>query len=114
MTENTSQDEIIEQLLKILQERGEIALELARKAVLEEEIESKEVKEALIYFINEYWHDVTRPALFSLVCESHATNTIIITIVSISWIILCIFPPYKYCLYFEILKVYNKHLNIGK
>jgi len=66
----SSQEEMMEQVQKILEERGRKALEKARKTVLEEEIECKEVREALKYFITEYWHDVARPALLSLVCEA--------------------------------------------
>ena len=70
MNETVSQEEIIEQFQKLLEERGRKALEMARKTVLEEEIESKEVREALEYFMNEYWHDTARPALLSLACEA--------------------------------------------
>jgi len=65
-----SQEEMIEQVQRILEERGRKALEMARKTVLEEEIECKEVSEALKYFMIEYWHDVARPALLSLACEA--------------------------------------------
>ena len=64
------QDEITEQLLKLLHERGKEGLELARKAILEEKIESKVVKDALNYYMTECWHNVTRPALLSLGCEA--------------------------------------------
>ena len=70
MKKAPSQEEMMEQVQKILEERGRKALEMARKTVLEEEIESKEVQEALKYFMTEYWHDVARPALLSLVCEA--------------------------------------------
>ncbi|MEJ2244160.1 MAG: polyprenyl synthetase family protein [Candidatus Bathyarchaeota archaeon] len=70
MHKTSSQDKLIEQLQKILHSRGEKALKLAREKVLEENLESKKVKEALTYFMNEYWHDVTRPALLSIVCEA--------------------------------------------
>ena len=43
---------------------------MARKTVLEEKIESEDVREALKYFMTEYWHDVARPALLSLVYEA--------------------------------------------
>jgi len=79
-----SQEEITEQLLKLLEERGKKALELARKTVLEEKIESKEVQEALKYFMTEYWHDVTRPALLSLVCEAVGGDPDITTPIAIS------------------------------
>jgi len=65
-----SQEEMMEQVQKILEERGRKALEMARKTVLEEEIECREVREALKYFMTEYWHDVARPALLSLACEA--------------------------------------------
>jgi len=70
MNETPSQEEVSKKLLKLLEERGKKALEMARKTVLEEKIESKEVHEALKYFMNEFWHDVTRPALLSLGCEA--------------------------------------------
>jgi geranylgeranyl diphosphate synthase type I len=70
MNETTKQEEITQQLQKLLHERGKKTLELARKTVLEEKIESKEVQEALKYFMTEYWHDVARPALLSLACEA--------------------------------------------
>ncbi|PVX27591.1 MAG: hypothetical protein CW716_01540 [Candidatus Bathyarchaeum sp.] len=70
MNETSNQEEITEQLMKLLNERGKEALELARETVLEEKIESKEAKDALRYFMTEYWRDVTRPGLLSLVCEA--------------------------------------------
>jgi geranylgeranyl diphosphate synthase type I len=70
MTKASSQDEMVEQVQKILEERGRKALEMARKTVLEEEIGCREVREALKYFMTEYWHDVARPALLSLACEA--------------------------------------------
>jgi geranylgeranyl pyrophosphate synthase len=65
-----SGDEMVEQVEKLLEERGKEALEIARNEILQEKVESKEVQEALTYFMTEYWHDVTRPALMSLVCEA--------------------------------------------
>ena len=68
--EDLGQEETIVQVQKILKERGRKALEIARKTVLDEEIECKEIREALKYFMTEYWHDVARPALLSLACEA--------------------------------------------
>ena len=65
-----SQEEIMEQVQKILEERGRKALEMARQTILQEEIECKEVREALKYFMTEYWQDLARPALLSLCCEA--------------------------------------------
>lgn len=84
MNKNSNQEEIIGQLQKLLQERGRTGLALARKTALEEKIESKEVKEALDYFVNECWHDVTRPALLSLVCEAVGGDPDITTPIAIS------------------------------
>jgi geranylgeranyl pyrophosphate synthase len=89
MNETPSQEEITKQLLKLLEERGKKALEMAKKTVLEEKIESTEVREALKYFMTEYWHDVTRPGLLSLVCEAvggdpHLTTPIAVPLILIS------------------------------
>jgi len=67
---NNEKERIIEEVQKLLEERGRKPLEMVRKAILEEEIESKEVKEALHYFITEYWHDLARPTLMSICCEA--------------------------------------------
>ncbi len=67
---NISPEEAMKQLLKIFKERGSKALEMARKEVLQENIECKEAREALRYFMTEYWHDLARPTLLSLACEA--------------------------------------------
>ena len=84
MKETTSQEEITEQLQKLLHERGKEGLELARKTISDEKIESKEVREALEYFMNEYWHDFTSSALLSLVCEAVGGDPKITTPVAVS------------------------------
>lgn len=65
-----TQKEMIDQVQGILEERGSRALKMARQAVLEEKIECKEIKEALMYFMTEYWNDKTSPTLLSLACEA--------------------------------------------
>jgi len=80
---HSSQEEMMEQVQKILEERGRKALEMARQTILQEEIECKEVREALKYFMTEYWHDVARPALLSLACESVGGNPDITTPIAI-------------------------------
>lgn len=84
-----TQEEIIDQAQKILEERGTKALEMARQAVLEEKIECKEIKEALRYFMTEYWNDLVRPTLLSLVCEAvggdpKLTNSVAVPMILIS------------------------------
>src|SRR3990170_1913765 len=65
-----SQEELERQVRELLVEKGSKALEQARNEVLQEHIECKEVREALTYFITEYWQDLTRPTLISLACEA--------------------------------------------
>ena len=84
MKETTSQEEITNQLQTLLHERGKEGLDLARKTISDEKIESKEVREALDYFMNEYWHDFTSSALLSLVCEAVGGDPKITTPIAIS------------------------------
>lgn len=70
---NKKIDDANEQMQKLFEERGTKALELARKAILEEKIESKEVKDALQFFMKR-WRDVARPGLLSIVCQSVGGN----------------------------------------
>ena len=67
---NNENEEIIGKVQKLMEERGRKPLEMARKAILEEKIESKEVREALHYFMTEYWQDLARPTLMSICCEA--------------------------------------------
>jgi geranylgeranyl pyrophosphate synthase len=69
---------------KLLKERGSKALEEARKTILQEKVECKEVREALTYFMQEYWHDLARPALLSLVCEAVGGDPELTTPIAIS------------------------------
>jgi len=64
------QKEMMEQVEKILTERGSRALEEARNQILHEKIECNEAREALTYFMSEYWRDVFGPTLLSLSCEA--------------------------------------------
>jgi geranylgeranyl pyrophosphate synthase len=84
MSETFNQEKITGQLQKLLYSRGKEGLELARKAILDEKIDSKEVQEALNYFINDYWHDFTSSALLSLVCEAVGGDPKITTPVAVS------------------------------
>jgi len=53
-----------------MEERGRKPLETIKKIVLDENIECKEVKEALDYFITKFWRDLARPTLMSICCEA--------------------------------------------
>jgi len=67
---SNKQKNVIEQVQKLLERRGSKALEEARKTILQEEVECKEVREALTYFMQEYWQDLARPTLLSIACEA--------------------------------------------
>jgi len=84
----SAKEEITEQVEKILNERGSKALEAARNEILQEEIECKEAREALTYFMTEYWHDVARPALLSLACEAVGGDPNITTPIAIPMILI--------------------------
>lgn len=58
------------QLQKLFKQKGLKTLEKARKTILAERIESREIKEALHYFMTACWHDTARPGLLALVSES--------------------------------------------
>jgi geranylgeranyl diphosphate synthase, type I len=53
----------------ILQEKGRIAVDLARRRVLYEQLEHASLRDALRYF-SEGWNDFLHPALVSLACEA--------------------------------------------
>jgi geranylgeranyl pyrophosphate synthase len=69
-----SPEETMKQLQKIFKKRGSKALEMARNEILEEKFESKQVQDALTYFMIQYWHDLARPTLLSLSCEAVGGN----------------------------------------
>ncbi len=67
--EHKSTQKKIEQVNKLLEERSKEALELAKKELLEEEFESKEIKDALTYY-SQSWRDVLHPGLLSIACDA--------------------------------------------
>ena len=83
-----SPEEAMKQLQKIFKERGSKALEMARRKILQEKIESKEAREALTYFMTEYWHDLARPTLLSLACEAVGGEPKLTTPIAISMILI--------------------------
>ncbi|MFC1487717.1 polyprenyl synthetase family protein [Thermoproteota archaeon] len=84
MKDTISEEEMIEQVQAILEERGRTVMEMARKTVLEEKIESKEVREALEYFMNEkVTPSSITPAFLSLVCEAVGGDPKITTSIAI-------------------------------
>lgn len=79
---------IIEQMQKIFQERGSKALEMAQKEVLQERVECREVREALDYFMTQYWQGLARPTLLSLVCEAVGGDPDLTTPTAVSMILI--------------------------
>jgi len=65
-----SSKKLMEKVIKLFDERGRKAYEVAREEILSEEIEYEPVRDALEYFIGELWHNSQHPALLSLACES--------------------------------------------
>lgn len=67
-----SGEKLSEYIARLFKERGKEALEIARAIVMEEaeKIDCKEAREALEYFMNEYWKDTARAALLSIACET--------------------------------------------
>jgi len=62
-----------EMLVEELKRRSRKAIELAKKAILAEKTESKEVQEALEHYTL-HWNDFTHPGLFSIACEAVGTD----------------------------------------
>ncbi len=85
--EDTS-EKIAKQTQEIIEKRGTEALEIARKTILQERIECKEIREALHYFMTEYWHDLARPALLSLACEAVGGDPDITTPIAVPMILI--------------------------
>ena len=61
---------ILTKTRQLLEEKGQDPLETAKRIMLAEKVECKEMREALHYFMTQYWHDLTTPTLLSLACEA--------------------------------------------
>ena len=62
-----------EMIVQELKRRSGKALELAKKTILAQKTESKEVRKALEYYAL-HWNDFTHPGLFSIACEAVGAN----------------------------------------
>jgi len=65
---------LIDKTKRLLEEKGTEPLKTAKKMVSEEKVVSGKLHEALQYFMNQYWHDLTTPTLISLACEAVGGN----------------------------------------
>lgn len=84
MNDFSSKKKMTEQLQVILKERGKKAIEMAKKSMFEEKIDSTKVREALNYYMTECMGNVTGPGLLYLVCQAVGGDPNITTPIAIS------------------------------
>jgi geranylgeranyl pyrophosphate synthase len=68
-----SDKKLMKQAIRILQERGERSVDIARQTILQEKIEFRPLKDAVAFFMKD-WNDVLHPALVALSCEAVGGN----------------------------------------
>lgn len=90
MNRKLSGERLSKYIVKVFDEKGREALEIAKKVMLEEaeRLECKEVREAIKYFMSDYWKDTTRPALLSIVCEALGGDSNTITPIAVPLILI--------------------------
>jgi len=64
-----NKEKLIEQVQRLLEERSQKSLEIAKKEILQEKMECKEVNDAFMYYVRN-WNDVVHPGLISIACEA--------------------------------------------
>ena len=62
-------EKLIVQVNRMLVERSKKSLEIAKKEILQEKRESKEINDAFKYYVKP-WYDVVHPGLVSIACEA--------------------------------------------
>ena len=67
--EDSKNKKIIEKITSILQRRSEKALNTAKKIILTEKVECREINEAFEYYAKN-WSDYIHPGLISVACEA--------------------------------------------
>lgn len=68
-TKMKTNEKLIVQVQRFLEERSRKALHIAKKEILQEEMECKEINDAFEYYV-ENWNDVIHPGLLSIACEA--------------------------------------------
>ena len=68
-----TKEKVIERVQRFLEERSQKALEIAKKEVVKEKMECKEINDAFMYYIGD-WKDVIHPGLLSIACEAVGGN----------------------------------------
>ena len=64
-----TKEKLIEQVQRLLEERSQKSLETAKKEILQEKMECKEINDAFMYYVRN-WNDVVHPGLLSIACEA--------------------------------------------
>jgi len=64
-----TKEKLIEQVQRLLEERSQKSLEIAKKEILQERMECKEINDAFMYYVKN-WNDVVHPGLLSIACEA--------------------------------------------
>jgi len=64
-----TKEKLIEQVQRLLEERSQKSLETAKKEILQEKRECKEINDAFMYYVRN-WNDVVHPGLISIACEA--------------------------------------------
>jgi len=70
-----SREKLMGKVLEIFRERSTKPLDLARKEILEMNIESQKAREALKYYTKN-WDDITHPGILSIACEAVGGNPV--------------------------------------
>jgi heptaprenyl diphosphate synthase len=68
-TKMKTNEKLIVQVQRFLEERSRKSLDIAKKEVLQEEMKCKEINDAFEYYA-ENWNDVIHPGLLSIACEA--------------------------------------------
>ena len=61
---------LAEQTVDLIREHGKAALEHAKVSMQKEKVAYKPLQEALYYFVDEFFKDISQPGLLSLYCEA--------------------------------------------
>jgi len=88
MSSYITPEDATNKIQRIFTKRGKRALDIAREEMLNEKIESREARRALIYFITKYWQDLARPSLMSIACEAVGGDPELTTPVAVSMILI--------------------------
>jgi len=78
----------MEQVQKFLVERSKKAIEMAKQAIVQEQIKYEPLGDALRYFMEEIWYNAAHPALLSIVCEAVGGDPDATTNISASLVVL--------------------------